>query len=550
MLAHDAVGNRQPESGALANGLGREEGIVNARQVLGSDAVAGVGHLGHHFPAVSTSRNGEPAAAAHGVSGVQEEVEEHLLKLELEPDDAHRLGVEFAAHLDAALLELVFEQRQHVGNDHIEIDDSSLRLFRGAGPRQVEQAVDDARGAEGLLLDLLQHRCARIRRVGVLQQHLRVAGDAGERCVHLVRHSRGQQAERRHLLRDAQLLFHLRPLGDVLDDDDGAGLRAAGHGLEWHRRDVHQQAGAIQAVAGHQRDPEDRGPVRVVATSQTHQVDQVRIEEPVDVLTEHGCPLEPMDALECPVPAYHVVRRPQHQQPIVERLEDVFVKSVEAIQFRGLEVQLAIQAAVLDRGGGLRGDGRDERGVFTAERLAAGATAQREHGNGGIFRDARHEVEDAGVAPELDFFSAEPGGGQRIVEANGVGAIETGADTRRRGETGRRALEALVADDFEVAGIGRQQKRHAIQLDGLAHAGDQPVGQPVQVEVAVQLPGETDQRAAIVVAIAVEGAVDGLLQAVLHRLGEQDHDDRGQEGDDPAVLRFTVEQAVARRAQD
>ena len=35
VLPDDAVGDRQPEAGALADGLGREERIVDARQVLG-----------------------------------------------------------------------------------------------------------------------------------------------------------------------------------------------------------------------------------------------------------------------------------------------------------------------------------------------------------------------------------------------------------------------------------------------------------------------------------------------------------------------------------
>ena len=57
----------------------------------------------------------------------------------------------------------------------------------------------------------------------LFEQHLRVAGDAGQRRVDFVRDAGGEQAERRHLLGDAQLLFELRPLGDVLEDHDRAG---------------------------------------------------------------------------------------------------------------------------------------------------------------------------------------------------------------------------------------------------------------------------------------------------------------------------------------
>ena len=92
-------------------------------------------------------------------------------------------------------------------------------------PRQVQQAVDDLRGAERLPLDLLEHLRPRIVGLGALEQHLREARDAGQRRVHLVRDAGGEQADRRHLLRDLQLLLELHARGDVLDDDDGAGDR-------------------------------------------------------------------------------------------------------------------------------------------------------------------------------------------------------------------------------------------------------------------------------------------------------------------------------------
>ena len=46
VLAHDAVGDRQAEAGAAADRLGREERIVDARELLGRNARAGVGDFG------------------------------------------------------------------------------------------------------------------------------------------------------------------------------------------------------------------------------------------------------------------------------------------------------------------------------------------------------------------------------------------------------------------------------------------------------------------------------------------------------------------------
>ena len=64
VLAHDAVGDRQAEAGAAADRLGREERIVDARELLRRDARAGVGDLGDRAIAVDARRHRQPAAAA------------------------------------------------------------------------------------------------------------------------------------------------------------------------------------------------------------------------------------------------------------------------------------------------------------------------------------------------------------------------------------------------------------------------------------------------------------------------------------------------------
>ena len=113
-------------------------------------------------------------------------------------------------------VELVLEQREDVGDDRVQIDvDPFVR--RRAGTRQVEQPVDDLGGAERLPLDLLEQHGLRIVRIGAFEQHLREARDAGQRRVDLVRDAGGEQADRRHLLGNLQLLFEAHAVGDVLD---------------------------------------------------------------------------------------------------------------------------------------------------------------------------------------------------------------------------------------------------------------------------------------------------------------------------------------------
>ena len=67
-------------------------------------------------------------------------------------------------------LELVLEQRQHVGDHDVEVDRRPLvRRRRRSGPRQVQQAVDDLRRTERLALDLLEQPRPRVLRIRALR---------------------------------------------------------------------------------------------------------------------------------------------------------------------------------------------------------------------------------------------------------------------------------------------------------------------------------------------------------------------------------------------
>jgi len=57
----------------------------------------------------------------HGVPRVQEEIEEHLLQLVLDPVDDAIGRHQVLPHLDACALELVLEQGQHVVDDRVQV---------------------------------------------------------------------------------------------------------------------------------------------------------------------------------------------------------------------------------------------------------------------------------------------------------------------------------------------------------------------------------------------------------------------------------------------
>ena len=142
-----------------------------------------------------------------------------------------------------------------------------------------------------------------------------------------------------------------------------------------------------------------------------------------------------------------------------------------------------------------------------------------------------------GVAPELHFFGGKPGGGDRIVERDGVAGVEPRHQRRGARQPRHRLHESEVADRAEVARArsSAQHQRHAIDDQRFDDARDQPLAETDDVEVAVQIAGERDQRAAIVVAVAVEHAIERVLHRFLDRLRQQHDDHRREQRDDPVV---------------
>ncbi len=162
--------------------------------------------------------------------------------------------------------------------------------------------------------------------------------------------------------------------------------------------------------------------------------------------------------------------------------------------------------------------------------------AERQDGDRRALEHARHEVVDALIAPELHLLGGEPRGRDRIVERDGVPGVEPGDERREPRQPRHRVGESEVADRPEVAGtlVGEHQ-RHAIDDERFDDARDQPLAEPHDVEVAVQIAGEADQRAPVVVAIAIEHAVERILHRLFHRLRQQHDDHRRQQRDDPVV---------------
>ncbi len=213
MVAEDAVADAQTESGAFADVAGGEEGIEDAREVGRIDAVTRVGdeHFNRVRLAIEPRANREPPRwpVPHRLFAVQNQIEQRLLELSAIGDRLRQPGLELGHELDVVEPQVVAAQRQHAAD---EIGNVLRHSRRALTPREREQVADDPRGALRFLGNAAEvlaelRRDARVR-IGLEQflfEQLRVADDAGEWVVQLVRHTGHELPDRGKLLGLEQL---------------------------------------------------------------------------------------------------------------------------------------------------------------------------------------------------------------------------------------------------------------------------------------------------------------------------------------------------------
>ncbi len=123
VLLHDAVGDRQAESGALADLLGREERIVDARELLGRNARTRCRRS--RRPPTSPLRRASTidSQPPFGIASraFRNRFRNTCCSLYSMPCTTTAERAELLAHLDAAGAELVLEQRQHVVDDGVDV---------------------------------------------------------------------------------------------------------------------------------------------------------------------------------------------------------------------------------------------------------------------------------------------------------------------------------------------------------------------------------------------------------------------------------------------
>ncbi len=218
-LVHDAVDRGQAQTRPVAALLGGEERLEEALFHLGGHALAGVGHgklevMSGWQVALGLRDLGLPggerqgAAGGHGVAGVDDQVEDHLLELaEVHVDRAIGRG-----ELEVQPAVLADEAPQHglqVADHVVQVEHPRLqRLLAAEGE---ELAGQGGRALFGLL-DLLDVGPPLVALVQPVAEQLALEGDGGQQVVEGVGDAAGQPAHGLHPLGVAQDLL-ARPQG-------------------------------------------------------------------------------------------------------------------------------------------------------------------------------------------------------------------------------------------------------------------------------------------------------------------------------------------------
>ncbi len=188
MFLDDGVRDRQPKAGALAHFLCREERVEDARLHVFRHTrpiVADVEHDGLALEVMPRVEDERAAAVRgdHGLLGVDDQVEEHLLHLVRIGEHLREAGGQRLDDGDVADALVVGPQRQSLANDLVEVDHRARRMPL-AGEHQ--QIADDLRGALRLAEDRLE-TTARLVVHTALREPLGARQNRRERVVQLVR---------------------------------------------------------------------------------------------------------------------------------------------------------------------------------------------------------------------------------------------------------------------------------------------------------------------------------------------------------------------------
>ena len=247
-LLHDPVNGRQAKAGSFAFLFGRKERFEDLLPHVFVHAGAGVADRQHNvgagkntdmrariFPVQLSVRSFDRqfAALRHRISGVDDQVNQHLLNLAGICFDALQIGRQFRAELNIFANQSL-QHLVHVGDYVVQTERQRLQnLLASKGqqlPRQVRRAIAG-------LLDFFEVSPDRSITFDSLQRETAVTVDRGEQIVEVVSDAPRQLPDPFQLLRLSQLVLKVLPVGNVTRNalhPDGHAIKQDKFGVDLH----------------------------------------------------------------------------------------------------------------------------------------------------------------------------------------------------------------------------------------------------------------------------------------------------------------------------
>jgi len=174
------------------------------------NAGAGIRHFDFDAAIVRGSANFQHSSGGHGITRVQEKVQEDLLQLVGRPADGRKRFAKLLHHLNMRGFQGVGHKRQRLFHDAV----TSMSVASAAPVREkIEQIVDDFAGAEGLLDDFFNDSTG----AGLLPASASPTSEYSSKSpqgrVYFVSDTGREKPKRGPFFCLRHLLFHALPLG-------------------------------------------------------------------------------------------------------------------------------------------------------------------------------------------------------------------------------------------------------------------------------------------------------------------------------------------------
>ena len=252
---------------------------------------------------------------------------------------------------------------------------------------------------------------------------------------------------------------------------------------------------------------------------------------------------EGVHGLHLRVPALDAVVEIEGQNADVDGLDDVLVELLEPLEFADLFFQAGVEAGVLEGDADVAGQGFEQFDIFAGEEIAADGAAQADDGDGAAVGrlPSWHaagqivvEVEQCGGAllvlgqmeGLLRIFEEDVGVVRGVVEVEEAEGERAPSLAVLRGARPRRASRERRPGQAQASGVLGDEDGDASHQQRARQLLDDRLEQRLEIGFGTEAAAELDERLAVVVAMAVEGAVDPALNTALEGIedGRRHHD--------------------------